>query len=290
MRLRYLVFCLPALLGLGGPAHGEKGKDPGEAFLAGSGWKPHVYKTTPQAELRLWVKVPKAHSGAEGQERPAIVFFYGGGWKGGTIRHFEKQGTHLAERGMVAILADYRQEQRYGGTPFDCVEDAKSAMRWVRGQAGKLGIDPDRLAAGGGSAGGHLAVATATLRAFDAETDDLSVSPVPNALVLFNPVYDNGPEGYGFERVKERWKEFSPMHNLRQGLPPMIVFLGDQDALIPVSTAKRFDELVEEAGGRCETHIYEGRPHGFFNRGEDFDDTLAKADAFLTELGYLPAP
>lgn len=192
---------------------------------------------------------------------------------------------------MVVVLADYRAKSKYGGTPFDCAEDAKSAMRWVRAHAKELGINPNMIAAGGGSAGGHLAAATATLPGLNAETDDLDVSSVPNALVLFNPVYDNGPKGYGYERVGDRYQEISPFHNISKSTPPTIVFLGSQDKLIPVSTAEAYEAKMKEVGVRCDTHIYEGRGHGFFNPGrdgnKDYEDTVQKMDDFLVSLGYL---
>ena len=256
-----------------------------ETDLAAAGWTSEVFKNVGDVELRLWVLKPEGVTADT--PVPGMVFFYGGGWKSRSMVHFQKQGEHLAKQGMVVVLPDYRSEALYGGTPFDCVEDAKSAMRYVRANAQRLGIDPDRLAAGGGSAGGHLAAATATVPGLNAATDDRSVSCVPNALVLFNPVYDNGPDGYGYERVGERYQEISPLHNLRKGTPPTIVFLGSNDKLIPVSTAEAYEAKMKEVGSRCDTHIYEGEGHGFFNRAPHYEDTLAKMDAFLESLGYL---
>lgn len=219
------------------------------------------------------------------------MFFFGGGWVGGSASHFYPQSQYLADRGMVAICAEYRIRSKHKTTPFECVADGKSAMRWVRSHADELGIDPDRLAAGGGSAGGHVAAATATLPGLDDPADDLSVSCVPNALVLFNPVYDNGPDGYGYDRVKERWQEISPLHNIREGIPPAIVFLGTKDRLIPVETGKTFQKKMEDVGSRSELMLWEGAEHGFFNPGKGdgtaYHETVAAMDRFLTELGYL---
>ena len=93
----------------------------------------------------------------------------------------------LADRGMVAITVEYRLGVGKGIFIEDCIKDAKSAMRWVRTNAKKFGIDPDRIASGGGSAGGHLAACVTTIDKFNSEGDNLSISPVPNAMLLFNP-------------------------------------------------------------------------------------------------------
>jgi acetyl esterase/lipase len=263
------------------------GQQDGKAPLEFEGATAHVYKKTAEGELYLYVFQPQK---GRQQNRPAAVFFFGGGWNGGTPKQFEEHASYLASRGMVGIVADYRVKSRQGTTPFECVKDGKSAIRWVRVHAGELGIDPDRIAAGGGSAGGHVAAATATVPGLEEKGEDSSVSCRPNALLLFNPVYDNGPEGYGHERVKERYKEISPMHNIHKGTPPAIVFLGTKDTLIPVATAEKYKELMEQAGSRCDLHLYEDQPHGFFNRRkseEHFLKTVTEMDRFLESLGYL---
>ena len=98
---------------------------------------------------------------------------------------------------MVAMAAEYRVKSRHNTTPFECVMDGKSALRWIRKNAAKLGVDPERIGAGGGSAGGHVAAAVATVPGLNEEGEDLSISCLPDTLVLFNPVYDNGPGGFG---------------------------------------------------------------------------------------------
>ena len=112
---------------------------------------------------------------------------------------------------------------------------------------------------------------------------------MPAALVLFNPVFDNGPDGYGYDRVKEYWQEFSPLHNLHKEMPPTIVFLGTEDKHIPVSTAEEYKQKMEALGVRCDLHIYEGRQHGFFNykNPDDYAATVAEMDRFLVSLGLL---
>lgn len=246
-----------------------------------------VYKQLGETELRLHIFNPPEHS--QSHARPVIVFFFGGGWSQGGPEQFFPHCNHFASRGMVAISAEYRINTTHGTSPREAVKDAKSAIRWIRRHAADLGMDPDRLAAGGGSAGGHLAAASATLEKFNEEGEDQSVSCIPDALVLFNPVIDNGPDGYGHDRVKEYWREFSPLHNLHKKTPPTIFFLGTNDRLIPTATAERYQALMVEKGLQCEVYFYEGQEHGFFNYRNTayFRKTVKEADRFLTTLGFL---
>ena len=242
------------------------------------------YKRVGDVKLALHIFNPTDHKA--GDKRPAIVFFFGGGWMGGSPSQFYGQSRYLASRGMVSICAEYRVNKKHKTSPRECVKDGKSAVRWIRSHAAELGIDPDMLAAGGGSAGGHVAAATGTVKGFEEDGEDTSVSCRPDVLVLFNPVFDNGPKGYGHDRVKQYWKEFSPMHNIDKGAPPTIVFLGTKDKLIPVATAKEYKERMEKAGVRCDLHLYKDQPHGFFNKARYYE-TVLEADRFLASLGYL---
>jgi len=272
---------------------GEAKKRRTKTTVAGTpaleGAQTELYKTVDDVKLYLHVIRPKGFKASD--KRPAIVFFFGGGWNGGSPKQFQEHCRYLASRGMVAMAADYRVKSRNGTSPRECVQDGKSAVRWIRDNAARLGIDPERIAAGGGSAGGHVAAATGTLEGLDEPGEGTSVSSKPNALVLFNPVYDNGPEGYGYDRVKEYFQEISPLHNIKPGAPPTIVFLGTEDKLIPVATAEKYEAKMESVGNRCDTHLYEGQPHGFFNYGRDggrcYRDTVHKMDKFLASLGYL---
>jgi acetyl esterase len=256
-----------------------EGRTPDEEVL--------VYKTVGKTELKLHVFEPEGMMANE--KRPGIVFFFGGGWSRGDPSQFFPHCEYLASRGMVAISAEYRVKSRDKTTPRECVMDGKSAIRWVRQHAGEMGIDPDKLAAGGGSAGGHVAAATATVTGFEEAGEDLAVSSRPDALVLFNPVFDNGPGGYGHDRVKAYWKEISPLHNISAKTPPTVVFLGTKDKLVPVKTAEDYKKRMEDAGVRCDLHLYQGEPHGFFNstKKKGYQETLMEMDHFLISLGYL---
>lgn len=246
-----------------------------------------AYKKVGSRELKLFIEKPTDWKATD--KRPAIVFFFGGGWVGGSAVQFQGQSEYLATRGMVGVRVEYRVIPKGdSGPPVVCCNDAKSAMRWVRSHAAELGVDPQRIAAGGGSAGGHLAAFTSMVDGVDDSADDLKVSPRGNAMVLFNPVFDNGPDGgWGTARVGERYKEFSPAHNVTSDDPPAIVFLGAKDALISGAVLDRFKANMTKAGVRCETHVYEGQAHGFFNQDPYKTATLIEADKFLASLGWL---
>ena len=244
-----------------------------------------VYKQTPTRTLKLNIFNPDGHTASAAA--PAIIFFYGGGWNNDYPRQFYRQSEYLASRGMVAVCADYRTKQNGGVDPRGCVADAKSAMRWVRSHAAELGIDPNRIIAGGGSAGGHLAAATALIDQFNEEGEDTSVSCRPAALILFNPVVDNSKDGFGFDRVSAYWQDFSPLHNIDADAPPALFILGTKDKYIPVSVGEEFKKRMEAAGVRCDLLLYEDQPHSFFNNGPLYEETLQAADGFLVSLGYL---
>lgn len=219
---------------------------------------------------------------------PAVVFFFGGGWIAGNTKQFEPHAKYFSRRGMVCFLVDYRVRRRQQTTPFASLEDAKSAMRFIRKHAEEFQVDTSKIVASGGSAGGHLAAATALIEDYNDSTDEL-ISCIPSALVLFNPVIDNGPGGYGYERVGSAYKSFSPLHNIKRGAPPTILFLGTNDALIPVETAKYYKTVMDKVSSRCELRLYEGETHGFFNykNFEYYKNTVTEADRFLQSLGYL---
>jgi acetyl esterase/lipase len=252
--------------------------------------EPFVYKTVGGHELKLFITKPADWKATD--ERPAMVFFHGGGWVGGEPKQFNDHCTYFASRGLVTATVDYRLMSREKtATPDVCIRDAKSAMRWVRAHAKTLGIDPKRIGAGGGSAGGHLAAFVGMVDGKDDPQDDLAISPKANVMVLFNPVYNNGPDQYAYARVGEHFKEFSPAHNITPDDPPAIVFLGTKDHLIPVQTARDFEAGMKKAGVRCETHLYEGQKHGFYGKhnanGKYFYETVSAADKFLASLGWL---
>jgi len=248
--------------------------------------KSFTYKKTKQGGLEIVVHYPAGWKDTD--KRPAIVFFFGGGWSSGSIKQFESQAKHLARRGMVAALADYRVKSRHGVRPNDCVEDAKSAVRWMRQNAVKLGLDPDRIVAAGGSAGGHIAACTALTPGLDAEGEDTKVSSKPNVLVLFNPVLRFAGIPTLMQRIESDealGQAISPTLHLQKGSPSTLIFFGTDDRLAVMGD--EFMKKSKELGHRAEMFTAEGQGHGFFNRSPWLEKTTQRMDEFLASIGYL---
>jgi len=271
------------------PTQAEPGRENSASKPAAESTRSVTYKTTKQGTLDLVVHNPPGWQASD--RRPAIVFFFGGGWNKGRISQFETQATHLARRGMVAIRADYRVKSRQGVTPDRCVEDAKSAVRWIRVHASELGIDPQRIVAAGGSAGGHIAACSALTEGLEAEGEDLTVSSRPNALVLFNPVlrFDGVPSLMKrIDQDEALGKQISPTLHLAKSTPPALILFGTDDRLKP--QGDEYMKRASEVGCRVELYTAEGQTHSFFNKAPWRERTTIRMDEFLTSLGYLPEP
>jgi acetyl esterase/lipase len=213
-----------------------------------------VYKKVADRELSLHVFQPEGWKPSD--KRVCYITIHGGGWTGMGPERMYAFADHYAKLGLVSISVQYRlASTRTNTTVFDCVKDVRSAVRYVRAHAAELGIDPGKIIASGGSAGGHLAASTAMFDVNE-DSDDLKISPTPNALVLLFPVIDTSKDGYGNAKIGERWKELSPAH---------------------------------KAGNRSELVVNEGGAHGYLMRTQPlYDECLAKTDAFLKSLNLLP--
>lgn len=258
-----------------------------------------VYKTADGRDLRVLLTLPDAD--AFPGPRPALLMFHGGGWETGSPNQFSHLASDLAGRGVAVASVQYRLKKTHDASPFDGLLDAADALRWLHRHADELGLDPARLGAGGASAGGHLAAALATvsspdlLGVTDRDADALDAFPRPAALVLFDPVYDNSPDGYGSDRLGDRWQDFSPLHNLHAGMPPTLTMLGEDDHIVPVATAEAFRDRMRDLGVRSELIVYPDQPHGFYDfrrEGELLPNPLYArtrddAIAFLQTLGWI---
>ncbi|MDC1106005.1 alpha/beta hydrolase fold domain-containing protein [Prolixibacteraceae bacterium] len=255
-----------------------------------------LYKKTEQGELYLHAFYPKDFSPHD--SRPTVVFFFGGGWVGGNPKQFYQQASHLIKLGFVCFSAEYRVRRFHKTTPFECVEDGKSAIRWIRKHASDFGVNPNMIVACGGSAGGHVAACTGVIDGYDAKSEDLAISSIPNAMILFNPVLDTTKKGYGATKVKGRETAISPCHHVHSSIPPTIIFHGTDDHTTPFENATRFDSLMFKHGNNCMLIPVLGKDHGFFNSShiaknntdDDYNYTMYQSEIFLWELGYIKKP
>ena len=251
------------------------------------------YKKIDQVDLKFHLFIPERKTISK--KLPVIIFFFGGGWTGGNPSQFYEQAAYFKSRGIVAISAEYRVKGKHQTTPFECVKDGKSAIRWLRKHAEELSIDPNKIVAAGGSAGGHVAACTGVIDGYEEEGENLNISSVPNALVLFNPVLDTTKKGYGSGKMDGRVTEISPNHHVKTGIPPTLIFHGDADTTVPFENAVRFDSLMKSAHNECKLIVAKGQSHGFFNgkffrpKNDEkfFIETMYQTDIFLNNLGYL---
>tara|TARA_B100001113_G_scaffold255454_1_gene210740 strand:- start:514 stop:1341 length:828 start_codon:yes stop_codon:yes gene_type:complete len=242
------------------------------------------YKSTEQTDLNLFIYNPVDFD--KSQTYNCIVFFHGGGWNSGDYKQFERQSIYFASRGMVAISVEYRIRNKHGTSPIQAMEDAKSAIRFIRLNAELFSINPNRIAAAGGSAGGHLAAVAGNIDLFDNSSEDLTISSKPDLLILYNPVLHYGRKWGWIDNPSSA----SPYENLSEGAPPTIILTGTKDKIVPVELIENYKKRMEAVGSRCDVFFYEGAEHAFFNKGQDFIDTLYKSDIFLKSNWYLLGP
>lgn len=270
-------------------ATAEEALAQGEAF---------VYRGEGESALRLHV-FGHREALARGGKQPAIFLIHGGGWRGGRPAMLAPQCVHFASRGLVAISIQYRLLGQPGVEgPQTCLADAKAAWHWVIANAEMLGIDPARIAAGGGSAGGHLASALVSVPGHEHADDPGRGQAIrPAALVLYNPVYDLVDGWSGGAKVAEQagldLTAFSPAHQVRPGFPPTLVLSGELDELAPPALHHAFVQRMKAAANQAEFIEYQGAGHGFFNFKPEavnpwFTQTLQAADRFLAERGLQP--
>jgi acetyl esterase/lipase len=244
--------------------------------------EPIVYKKTPQEDLRLYLLRP---AGRSSRPLPAIVYFTGGGWVNGTAEGMIANAAWFRDQGIIGIAADYRVKNRHGTTPLECVKDGKSAIRYVRLHARELGVDPDHIIAAGGSAGGHVAAATA-LPGNDEADENLDVSSKPNALVLHNPAL-----GAGFgEEFFSTHSDCSPLAGVSAGWPPTILSCGTKDLTTPFPVAERFTKAMQAAGNVCELVSVKEAEHScdWPVTNANFLPTAKRMADFLRECGIIP--
>jgi acetyl esterase/lipase len=234
------------------------------------------------------------------EAHPAALWIHGGGWTGGTCDSFFPMARYTATRGAASFVVEYRLAKTNGAvTVADCVADCKSAVRYLRGHAAELGLDPHRIAVLGESAGGHLAACVGTLDGFNDPADDLKISARPDALVLYDPLTKF--EASNFEKLFANapvadktnfMHDLSPALHVRAGQPPAICIHGLVDAAVSPDNSRQFAAAMKQAGNRCDLVLLPETPHAFLIPNYKCSEAvvvnaLLIADKFLVSLGYL---
>jgi acetyl esterase/lipase len=253
-----------------------------------------VYAVRDTVNLRAHVFSP---SPKPTEPLAAIIVFHGGGWHIGEAQWAFPAAQHFTRMGMVGVAAQYRLSDQKTITPLEAMADARSVIRWTRSHADSLGVDPDRIAAYGWSAGAHLATCAAI---FDDADPGSQISCSPNALILESPAVSVIGDGW-FRRIllgQADVRDVSPDEHVRGGLPPTLILQGDVDTVTPLAFAERFWRRMREAGNRCDLQVYEGYGHLFTPMGiadngrpqpdqEIEADAMSRADEFLRSLGFV---
>lgn len=267
-----------------------------------------VFAVTEERPLRLDAYVPEA---APRGPRPAVLFLHGGGWRAGSRKQFARHAAYLASKwGFFAVSSEYRFGRASPSRRFSsearfpaCLRDAKCAVKWMRARAREFGVDPERVAVVGGSAGGHLAALVATTAGeaeYEPEAADATGLGEPSHANLCIPL--NAPLdlvalveggwvgeplkallGGDLAEVPEVYRAASPFHRAGPHTPPMLLLHGEADPLIPCAQAVTMHERLQSLGVHSELQTYPGVGHGWFNHAPDFAVVLARMEAFLVE-------
>lgn len=232
----------------------------------------------------------------------AAILVHGGGWIQGSKAMLAEHAKALAADGFTVFVPEYRL------TPEAIwpaqIHDVKRAIRWVRGQAGRLGFDPEKIVLQGHSAGAHLvllAAGTADDARLDPPEADRSVGAHAAAVVaIYPPVlfYRDAarPSGgtaagalKGADVSDEAAALASPISHVGPNFPPVMLLHGDADKVVPVSATKVFADALRAAGGKADAHIFAGLPHGFANHPEMRPMLMAMISGFFRRTVDEPA-
>lgn len=257
---------------------------PAKADTPAPASKNHVYKTAGGKDLSMEIFFPPDHDPAK-RKVPGLILFHGGGWTGGTRSQFQAACAYFASRGLVCATVEYRMHDKASRAELPkgesykriCVTDAKSAIRWFKQHAGELGIDPDRVIAGGGSAGGHISALATLNPGLNDPADPKDVDTKVVAYLWFNPAFSEGDSGDA---------EIDILRQMKAELPPALVLFGDKD-----SWKKGWDAAHvkwKDLGTKTiDLRIAEGQVHGFFNKDPWLTVSLIAADEFLVKHEFL---
>lgn len=213
---------------------------------------------------------------------PAVVMIHGGGWNDGRrdAQREKNIGTTLALSGYVGMSIDYQLSYGKFTTWPQNLYDCKNAVRWLRKNAGRLQIDPERIGVIGGSAGGHLADMVALTGPGDGLEPAEPYPGISDSVVCCVDLYGitdittylpspTMKEPYAsmlgkkFSEAPQLYRIASPVNYVRTNSPPFLIIHGTADQLVSPQQSKSFDALLQNAGVEHELVLVEGAPHAF---------------------------
>ncbi|MBS0409309.1 MAG: alpha/beta hydrolase [Proteobacteria bacterium] len=211
----------------------------------------------------------------------AAILVHGGGWVQGSKAMLAEHAKALARDGFTVFVPEYRLTPE---APWPAqIHDVKRAIRWARAQARRLGFDADKIVLQGHSAGAHLVLLAAGTAGDDRleprEADRAIPAHAAAVVAVYPPVLlyrgEARPSGgtraaalKGADVSDEVAALASPITHVGPDFPPVMLLHGDADKVVPVSASRRFEEALRAAGGRVDSHIFAGLPHGFANHPE----------------------
>ena len=269
------------------PASGSGSKPSEKTTVNGlPGAETMVYREGEDA-MNLFVFKPEGWQASD--KRSAFVYFFGGGWIKGDPQKSAAMAAWAAKHGMVGIAPDYRAKSRFNTSPLASVADGRAAFAWVAEHASELGIDPNRIAVGGTSAGGHVAIWTA----IEKSPPESSVSPKvkPAVVVLKSAVTDTSPEtGYAPKRFGDHALALSPIHQVDAQMPPMLILHAAFDDVVHYSTAVALHSKLESTSNECELISVPVGGHNFTSDYPEWKTKFnTKLETFFKRTSLLPA-
>jgi acetyl esterase/lipase len=219
----------------------------------------------------------------------AIVHFHGGGFQGGSKDGLAARLQTMSARGYVNIAAQYRLSANGAARWPTQIEDVKASIRWTRANASRLGVEPNRIAVAGYSAGGHLALfaaGTANRPEFEGKGGNTGVPTDVAACLAYYAV--TGSLWEGFRRQfpmpegssEEAWRLATPGTYIKN-FPPTVLFHGLADVTVPPESSQDFLKELRAANIPSELHTFAGVPHEFVGIPEFAESTSALADFFI---------
>lgn len=214
-------------------------------------------KVSDSTNLKLKVIGPVS---TKSEKTACILFLSGGGWKDFSWNQLGDIANALSDQGMTSVIVEYRTSKKHKSTPFQSLVDVKDAVVFIRKNADDFNIDKNQIILMGISAGGHLAFSSYLTQ----NKKNYHENPRPNFIIALSPVIRNDSLGYGYDRIGESYKRFSPYYiylNSKKKLPPSLIFSGEIDPLIKFKDLKIFYNKSIEKGDKIRLFKFENVGH-----------------------------